>query len=555
MSKSLADLVLETFEGVDLPQEITEHFNILECLGQNDLGDTWLLSEKDGDKRFILKSFRHAKLTYSEADILKGLSHKGLPIFEPKIIHGQTVFTLREYVKGIPLDVYLAGQQPLDESVAVHILTELCDIIGYLHTQPTPIIHRDIKPSNVIINPDDQSITLIDFGISRMYNENTDSDTTVFATLEFAPPEQFGFAQTDARTDIYALGVLFRYMLTGTTRRDVFIKNKAISHIIQKATALDPKERFQNVAAFKRTFKKHKLHASTSYKIFCTMAAVLIVGIVFAGGYIRFRQAAPAPEIELPQYVGGPSIKLPLAPAGTNPEIYEFAEPLIEAVVRFVLDKDENDPITYGALEAVTDIRIHGTFFTDTYWVGNEDLLQYGNIQSLEDFSVMPNLQILNLESQPFADLSPLVDNPRLFGIYLSRTNVYDLTPLTKLPHLEQLLIHHCPVTDWSALEQMENLPFLFLQRQDNINSVSDIGDVSTLHTLHITHSDAFVSLEGIQNMPWLVSLHIHYTGVKDFSLLNNKDALPYLERLVISRDMQPYLYTLERDDIAVMVE
>jgi serine/threonine-protein kinase len=187
--------------GIDPPPEFSARFNLLERLASNAFGETYLLSEKDGGKRFVLKLRPKSAATgengesdesgkNSEAKLLSGLSHAGLPKFEGESENADTIFLLREYAKGEPLDAYVAEHGPLDEARAVHIALELCDILSYLHSRPTPVIHRDIKPSNIIYNPADGKVTLIDFGISRRYSKDSDTDTFYFGTKKFAPPEQ-----------------------------------------------------------------------------------------------------------------------------------------------------------------------------------------------------------------------------------------------------------------------------------------------------------------------------------------------------------------------------
>jgi len=462
MSKSLANDILATFVGFELPPEITCRFNILELLSQNELGETFLLSDKESGRWFVLKSFQHSAPISSESELLKGLDYKGLPAFEPEIIWNETLYTLREYVEGVSLSEYLDEHMILDEPQALHILMTLCDIVGFIHSRMTPIIHRDIKPSNIIINLEDNSVTLIDFGIARRYNENSSKDTTVFATLEFAPPEQFGFAQTDARTDIYALGVLLRYMLTGETGHNAVISDKHLEKIAQKCTALDPKERYQSVDALKKAFNRYK--ASTLGSALRIAGLVLFL-LLSVGGFLLHQQSLNPSllERELRYFVSTPAVResRPLGPRGTNPGIHEFHEPLIEAAVRIMLDLDEYEPITYGALEAISEINIHGMFPKRCYWDNNEYAYQTGNIETLEDLRYMPNLQLLYLSLQPFYDLSPIANNLELNIIHLYRTNVSDISPLVGLPHLHHLRIWSSLVTDWSELKISEiYMPF-----------------------------------------------------------------------------------------------
>ena len=517
-------LVMETYEEPDLPQKILGRFNLLELLAQNELGETFLLSEKLGGKKFILKSFRYSNETFSESELLNGLVHKGLPRFEPKITYGNVVFTLREFIDGVSLEEYVIQHGYLDEATATAIFTELCDIVDLLHSQPVPIIHRDIKPTNIIINPMDNSVTLIDFGISRKYNANASNDTTVFATPEFAAPEQYGFAQTDTRTDVYSLGVVYRYMLTGSTKAE--ISNAKVARVTKKCTQFAPSSRYQNAGAIKKVLSGHTKRTLNILRF----AAVLIFGIMFAGAYTIYSQS----------------------------EIYfTFEEPLIEAAVRLALNLGDNQRITYEALESVTEIIIIGMYVSNTGFEYNEYSTQMGTIESLSDLKYMPNLRALQLGHQPFTDISSLVYNTELYCVNFHFIDISDISPLVLLPNLYRLRFESVLVEDWSDIEYMDNLGNFFVRvaysNNSNIKRISDLGDISNVYLLEIAHCNVFYSLEGIQDIPGLIALYIFDTAVQDFSLLNDEYALPRLMELWISADMEQYLYTLMRDGVEVI--
>jgi len=540
MSSSFIKDVLANFVGFDLPPQINSRFHTLELLSQNELGETFLLSEKDSGQRFVLKSFRSLTPVASESEILQGLSHKGLPKFEPQITWDKAFYTLREYIDGVSLHEYMDELQLLDEEEALHIFMQVCDVVGYIHSQPIPIIHRDVKPSNIIINPESGNITLIDFGIARRYNLGSSKDTTVFATIEFAPPEQFGFAQTDTRTDIYAIGVLLRYMLTGYTGHNTPIANKPLERVVQKCTALDPKDRFQTTGAIKKAVSKHK--KSTS-RFAMGIAGVVLCLLLVAAGYMLAVLRQPAPSISYPY--------TPPLPIGANTDVYVFHEPLVEVAVRRQFDLYESEPITYGHLEAITGIRLYGMNPLIPGYTGYQYGPYWGNVNTLEDFRQMPNLQQLTLGYQPLYDLSPLSGNLELHRVLLFTTNVSDISPLQELPGLSMLYAHSRHITDWSPLENMQALYHLMLQ-DSRFSSISDLGDISLVRWLKIRRSYSLVSLEGVQNMPLLTVLNIADTAVQDFSLLNDVEKLPYFRQLVISADMEQYLHTLTRDDVEV---
>ena len=149
---------------------------------------------------------------------MTGLPYKKLkehpqPI-APKVIYcsesdGETLI-VEEYVQGESLLERLEQGRNLTEKEAEHILLQLCDGLQYLHEQG--IIHRDIKPSNLILQ-NGGIIRLIDFDAARTVKEDKSEDTRFLGTKGYAPPEQFGYGQTDERSDIYSVGITMQKML------------------------------------------------------------------------------------------------------------------------------------------------------------------------------------------------------------------------------------------------------------------------------------------------------------------------------------------------------
>lgn len=146
-------------------------------------------------------------------------------------------------------------------ALARDLFPRLCDAVAELHERfDPPVIHRDLKPSNVIVTAD--SLTLIDFGIARTYREGADEDTRHFGTRAYAPPEQFGFGQTDVRSDVYALGMLLYYCLAAETptprvREEGFAKLAslpALRAVVLQATEFDPRGRFASAQELKGAF-------------------------------------------------------------------------------------------------------------------------------------------------------------------------------------------------------------------------------------------------------------------------------------------------------------
>ncbi len=180
-----------------------------------------------------------------EAELHRSLSdirHRNIVGIYDVVSDGNKCIVLEQYISGKTLE----SCETMSEKAAVDIMVQLCTALEFIHNMG--IIHRDITPSNVMLS-DDGIVKLIDFDIARKFKDSAPNDTRILGTEGFAAPEQFGFEQTTARTDIYSLGVLLNYLLTGDKDiKNIYENNPRLKYVIEKCTELEPQKRYESAA-------------------------------------------------------------------------------------------------------------------------------------------------------------------------------------------------------------------------------------------------------------------------------------------------------------------
>ena len=171
---------------------------------------------------------------------------EGVPAVKECVADEGKLIVVEEYVQGRSLKQVLDEQGLLNEEQAYDIAVQLADILVRLHQLEPAIVHRDIKPSNIIIEKNGH-VNLIDFNAARHVNADKNEDTRMLGTVYFAAPEQFGFGQSDERTDIYGLGATINYIMTGD-KPGAGIAECRFSDILKKCLMVDAKDRYQSAA-------------------------------------------------------------------------------------------------------------------------------------------------------------------------------------------------------------------------------------------------------------------------------------------------------------------
>lgn len=169
---------------------------------------------------------------------------EGVPAVKECVADDGKLIVVEEYVQGRSLKQVLDEHGLLNEEQAYDIAVQLADILVRLHQLEPAIVHRDIKPSNIIIEKNGH-VNLIDFNAARHVNADKNEDTRMLGTVYFAAPEQFGFGQSDERTDIYGLGATINYIMTGD-KPGAGISECRFSDILKKCLMVDAKDRYQS---------------------------------------------------------------------------------------------------------------------------------------------------------------------------------------------------------------------------------------------------------------------------------------------------------------------
>jgi len=224
------------------------------------LKETNTISDKNGyrisvvkdvvdDTVYIKKQFKTAAGLNTHRALLK-IDHVNLPKTFHVIETEDGFIVLEEYVHGATLKTALTGN-PLPTEKMAEISLQLCNVLELLHNETPPLIHRDVNPSNIIVTADG-IVKLIDFNAAKEYKPDTIEDTTTLGTKAYAAPEQYGYAKTDARTDIYCLGATMYHMLTGKLYvNGGETSNSKLYMIVNKCLQIDPNNRYSDILSLK----------------------------------------------------------------------------------------------------------------------------------------------------------------------------------------------------------------------------------------------------------------------------------------------------------------
>jgi eukaryotic-like serine/threonine-protein kinase len=250
-------------------------YRVLEILGRGGMGAVYRATDESlgmevAVKENLFTTDDYARQFRMEAVILAGLRHPNLPrVTDHFVIDDMGQYLVMDYIQGDDLRQRMEKEGPISEDEAIRIGAASCDALAYLHSRKPPILHRDIKLGNIKLS-EDGNVYLVDFGLAKMAWEHEETMTGARAmTPGYSPPEQYGSARTDARSDVYSLGATLYAALTGVIPEDSLMRavdgmtltplrehrpevSPRLAAVIEKALEVTPINRYQTAEEFKR---------------------------------------------------------------------------------------------------------------------------------------------------------------------------------------------------------------------------------------------------------------------------------------------------------------
>lgn len=474
-----------------LPEDMQEHWTVYECLKESEDSSTFLVKETATGILCVLKWGRNRQTEFlrNEMEIMKKMADRklsGIPkayrIFEE---NGE-VYLVREYIEGMSLAQMVLQKGGISEAEICRISRKICQTAEQFQNPDEPMIHRDIKPENIVVTPGGE-VVFIDFGTMRSYKKDGSRDTFVVGTRGTAAPEQYGYTQTDQRTDVYAIGQTMLYMVSESYEMNQLSEcavSRRMKKIIETACSFEPDKRYGDAAQLRRAVEK--CQANNRKKVYKKAGAVF--GLI-AAGYIL---AIFSPDGTVIENKRIETAEQSAAEEQIQAEI-TFREELIEEAVRKELGLSKTDKITASMLEDVRKLRIVGkeilddedTFWGEGHHVDGKDSSfgsVRGNITDLSDLAQMVNLEELALCNQKIEDISGLKELP-LKKLYLSKNMITDFSVLLNLIDLDTLCIMENPAENLSVIGECTGILRLNIQGMN-------LTDIDFLKNLSLDYLD-----------------------------------------------------------------
>lgn len=490
-------------EDAPLPERIVSRWQPESCLSHKEDGEVWLLRDGEGNF-FILKIDRAGRRDLAgEFDLLQQFP----PELEGKVPRAVDYFEengarylIRTWLPGHSLSHIQEKEGVFSPERCVQAGKALCLLLEQIHGMEPPVIHRDIKPENIILSPTGEPC-LIDFDIARVYKSGQSADTVFMGTRHTAAPEQYGYAQTDQRTDVYALGVVMRYMLTGSYEPEALEKTdcpEGLKRCLQKATAFSPDDRYRSAREFRLGLNGGGKPGKPWWLLLTAALAAFVLWGVFPWQNRRFEGQKDSASLQGTTDGQGQIVSDAAQSQAGEPVIFDNV--LLEQAVRSELGMPEGI-VTEDDLLRVERLAVVGNILLSreqsyryVLYSYVDEVPQegepYGNISDLSLLAKMPNLKELYLCGQQIEDLTPLKRLP-LRQLYLCDNRIMDLTPLADIYTLQLLYIANNPARDLSPLSSLPNLEGLLLDSgewDDPLDSFAPLAEMPRLEWLSLNN-------------------------------------------------------------------
>ena len=256
-------------------QKINDRYEIIKTIGEGGMANVYLANDTILDRKVAIKVLRgdlsndekFIRRFKREALSVSNLSHPNIVEVYDVGEEDGNYYIVMEYIEGKTLKQLLQKRGALTLNEVIDIMTQLTD--GLAHAHEAYIIHRDIKPQNIMIE-DNGLVKITDFGIAMALNSTQLTQTnSVMGSVHYLPPEQANGKGSTVKSDIYSLGILMYELLTGSvpfkgdTAVEIALKHmkekipsirkqnptipQSVENIVLKATAKNPKNRYDNV--------------------------------------------------------------------------------------------------------------------------------------------------------------------------------------------------------------------------------------------------------------------------------------------------------------------
>lgn len=574
---------------IELPKFL-KNYHVVSCVYDRTEKSCYLVADKVTDEKFLLK-IRNCKdgrnVLELEHQRICELAHAFPEEYKTSFYwkENETEYLLRSYIQGMDLEKYQEKNRVLSIPEILRIVIGICEETTKLHALVPPVLHRDIKPRNLIID-DRGKVHLIDFETSRNYKENKEKDTMFFGTEGTAAPEQYGYCQTDVRTDVYGIGKVLEFLYNENTdcqtgERMIYRK---IQKLIQKAITFDPAHRYQSVSELQHALEKlmQKLDARYLRKKLCIIGiaeAVAAIFLIFAALFMTTKfhkqprdterkknetqtisehsKTGNPDENPLTEKLDGEALEL-----GTG-ETYRLFEGGMKEAIKAVLGKEKITEEDYARITRLVVVgnRIYGI---DADLQNLEDKRRHrefdsycikGGIEDLSELSKMKNLKEVFLCDQNITDIRPLADLP-IESLYLTGNQIEDFSVVETLEQLRVLSIADNPVSVLPDISKCRYLETLVLDENtyENLDFLENLTiDTLYLCNIYVNNND-FSVLSKIPNLNFLYTLANQYSFYEELPKLSQlkglalweyigKDlsvlkSLPQIEFLLVVGDM-----------------